>query len=140
MSFTGGCHCGNIEIEFETDIEPSLIEVRACQCSFCRKHNGLAMSDPNGHAAIRIDRAELLSSYEFGLKTAIYVVCKRCGVYVAAVTREEPTCAIVILNALDDRERFTQPPRPVDYGEEDRTARIARRHRNWTPATVKIAS
>jgi len=55
MKFTGGCHCGNIEIELTTDIPPSEIEIRACQCSFCRKHNSRTVSDPHGQVSIRLE-------------------------------------------------------------------------------------
>jgi hypothetical protein len=140
MNFAGGCHCGRIEIEFETAIEPSQMDVRACQCSFCRKHNSLAISDPNGRVVIRIAGAEAQSSYEFGLRTAAYIVCGRCGVYVAAVTRQESSRAIVVLNSLRDRERFAQSARPVYYDNESREERLARRQRTWTPATIAVVA
>jgi len=136
MKYHGGCHCGAIGIEFETAIDPAAIEVRACQCGFCRKHNGLAVSDPAGRVTIRILDSTNCSPYEFGLRTAEYLICCRCGVYVAAITVEEPKRAIVILNALEDAALFTQPPRAVDYDAETRADRIARRHRNWTPASL----
>lgn len=136
MIFSGGCHCGCIEIEFATEIDPSRLEVRACQCSFCRKHDSRAVGDPNGRIAIRVNDPATLSSYEFGLRTATYLVCGRCGVYVAAVTKEEPLRAIAIVNALRDHERFSQPARAVDYGNENREERLSRRRHNWTPATV----
>jgi hypothetical protein len=136
MIFAGGCHCGCIEIEFATDREPSRIEVRACQCSFCRKHNSRAIGDPDGRIVMRINDADALSTYEFGLRTAAYLVCKRCGVYVAAVTKEEPLRAIAIVNALRDHERFSRPARPMDYGNESREERLSRRRLNWTPASI----
>jgi hypothetical protein len=139
MIFAGGCHCGCIEIELATHSEPSRIDVRACQCSFCRKHNSRAIGDPNGRIVIRINDPQNLSSYEFGLRTATYLVCRRCGVYVAAVTKEEPLRAIAILNALRDHERFTQPARPVDYSNESREERLSRRRLNWTPANMLIS-
>jgi hypothetical protein len=56
-------------------------------------------------------------------------------VYVAAVVSEgEATWAIVNLNALDARDRFTRPAIPVSYEDEDADARRARRKRRWTPA------
>ncbi|MEX2200497.1 MAG: hypothetical protein WD711_03810 [Dongiaceae bacterium] len=140
MNFTGGCHCGRIEIDFETAIEPSQMDVRACQCGFCRKHNSLAVSDPNGQIVIRIAGAEAQSSYEFGLRTAAYIVCGRCGVYVAAATLQAPRRAIVVLSSLRNRERFAQPARPVYYDNENREERLARRQRTWTPATIALVA
>jgi len=136
MKYTGGCHCGSIEIEFATTRGPSEIEVRACQCSFCLKHNSRAVADPEGRAVIRAVTPAHVVLYEFGLKTARYVLCGNCGVYVAAITSEEPMRAIIIVSALDDAKSFSNAPRPVDYDAEDREARLARRRSRWMPAAL----
>lgn len=34
MLLHGQCHCGRIEVSFETAIPADKLEVRACQCSF----------------------------------------------------------------------------------------------------------
>ena len=137
MKYTGGCHCGNLRIEFETDIRPAEIEVRACQCTFCCKHNSLAVTDPAGHLTIRAEHRENLERYTFGLRTAAYLICKTCGVYVAAVMigESEPR-GIAIVNCLDDRRQFASEPLAVDYDAESRDDRMARRRRRWTPVTV----
>jgi hypothetical protein len=136
MNFTGGCHCGSIEIAFETAQDPASIDVRACQCGFCIKHNSRAVADSEGCATIHVKNPTHLALYDFGLKTATYVLCARCGVYVGAYTNEKPTHAIVIVNALDDRRLFTKPPRAVVYDAEDREARLDRRRTVWTPAEI----
>ena len=46
--YRGGCHCGAVTIELETATDPSEIDVRECQCSFCRAHGAESASDPNG--------------------------------------------------------------------------------------------
>ena len=139
MRHVGGCHCGNIDVEFETEIDPAVIEVRACQCRFCRKHNSRAVADPAGRAAIRVADEAQLQRYRFGLGTATYLLCRRCGVYVAALTEgESEPRAIVIVNALDDAARFSRAPVAVDYGAENRAQRVARRRARWTPATLAI--
>ncbi|WP_095198731.1 hypothetical protein [Mesorhizobium carmichaelinearum] len=50
----GGCHCGNIGLRFSTELDPSQIEVRACQCSFCIKHGSRAVADPDGRLTISV--------------------------------------------------------------------------------------
>ena len=138
MKYTGGCHCGNILVVLESDLAPSEFEVRACQCGFCRKHNTRAIADPAGRAVIEVKDADRLSRYQFGLKTAEYLVCRDCGVYVAAVTPEEigEVRAIVIVNALDKRTLFRGPVIPVSYDGEETADRRARRQARWTPAIV----
>jgi len=138
MRFTGSCHCGNISIEFESALDPAEITVRACQCSFCRKHGTCAVADPNGMLTIKVaDRAQL-NCYTFGLKTAEYLICRACGVYVAALTLEEGNRrAIAIVNALDNCKLFSQPPLPMSYDAEDRAQRLKRRAALWMPVSIE---
>jgi hypothetical protein len=137
MKYNGGCHCGNLQIEFETDIDPAEIELRTCQCTFCRKHNSVAATDPAGQLAVRAEHEENLGRYSFGLRTAEYLICKLCGVYVAAVTTgESQPHGIAIVNCLDDRGQFTSEPIAVDYDAESRDDRVKRRRQRWTPVTL----
>jgi hypothetical protein len=137
-SHHGRCHCGAIELDFETALAPDEIEIRACQCSFCRKHASRAAADPAGKLTLRVRDAALLNRYRFGLQTAEYWVCRACGVYVAAITIEDSALrGIVIVNALDDADLFTRPPIAADYDAESRPARLARRRERWTPVVVE---
>ena len=78
-----------------------------------------------------------MSRYRFGLRTADFLVCQRCGVYVGAVC-ETPSGlkAVVNVNTLKDRALFTQPIDPVDYDGETAQSRTARRAARWMPAKV----
>jgi hypothetical protein len=137
MKYRGGCHCGDLRIEFETSLNPAEIELRACQCTFCRKHGSVAVTDPAGRLAIRAAPGKDFERHVFGLRTAAYLVCKTCGVYVAAVTMGEgEPRGIAIVNCLDDRRQFTSAPIAVDYDAESRDQRLERRRRRWTPVTV----
>src|SRR6266853_296126 len=137
MKYQGGCHCGNLRIEFETAISPAAIELRACQCTFCRKHGSRAVTDPAGHLAIGVERGDHLERYAFGLRTAEYLICKTCGVYVAAVTAgESEPHGIAIVNCLDEHRQFTSEPIAVDYDAESRDDRLERRRQRWTPVTM----
>lgn len=139
MQHGGGCHCGALRIEFESAITPEEMEVRACQCSFCRKHGSHAVSDPAGSVRLILQEEVVVRRYRFGLATADYLLCGRCGVYVAAVLEEAGQhYAIVIVSALDDAARFSRLAVPVDYSKEDTAARRARRQARWTPADIVI--
>ena len=135
----GGCHCGAIKLQFETPLNPEELEVRACQSSFCIKHGSRAASDPAGRLTISVQDSSHLKRYRFGLETADYLLCASCGVYVAAVTSDdaEPR-AVVSINVLDDRDRFSSELRIVNFDSEDRAARIARRRKHWMPVSVMI--
>ncbi len=137
MRFEGRCHCGNLEVTFETSQRPEALAPRECGCTFCRRHGSIAVSDPAGSLEVRIRDAGEVSRYRFGLRTADFLVCRTCGVYVAAVsTIEGATFATLNANVLDAREAFTQRPVPVAYDGETAEERLGRRRRAWTPAVV----
>jgi hypothetical protein len=138
MDFGGSCHCGNVRVVFETLTPPEQTEIRLDQCSFCLKHAARAATDPAGRLSIDVADAGGVLRYRFGLRTADFLVCARCGVYVAAVMfSDDGAYAVLNLSVLDDRERFSRAGVPVSYDEEDVSTRIARRKRRWTPATVR---
>jgi len=139
--FKGGCHCGNVQVTFASELSPEEITVRACTCSFCTRHGARTVTDRNGQVQIRVRAPAELGRYQFALKTAEFFVCKTCGVYLAAVlTTEGRSYATVNINALDARQRFTQLPVEVNYEGEAAEQRIARRKENWTPAVIQIAN
>lgn len=139
MKHKGGCHCGNIRVVFESEIDPWEIKVRACQCSFCRKHGARAISDPCGLLTIEVDDSERLARYMFAHHTAEFFLCRACGVYVAAATVDtDQRRAIAQLNVLADHNLFVNEPVPVDYTEETPPERIERRRQVWMPVSIKI--
>jgi hypothetical protein len=141
MKYGGGCHCGAIAISFESAVAPAETEVRACLCSFCRRHGSRAVSDPAGHLTVTLKDPQVVQCYRFGLATADYYLCGRCGVYAAAVLEEAGKLyGIAIVNALDDAAAFSQPPKPADYSAEDEAGRRQRRCRRWTPTQVVTSS
>ncbi len=138
MRFDGRCHCGNIEVALQTAQPPEALQLRECGCTFCRRHGATAVSDPAGSLEVRLHDPREVSRYRFGLRTSDFLVCRICGVFVAAVcTVEGETYATLNANVLERREAFTRAPVPVQYDAEDPAARLARRRRAWTPATLR---
>ena len=133
MRLEGTCHCGNIAILLETDQDPRDLPLRACACSFCRRHGARTTSDPGGRARVGIQDRALASRYVFGLRTAEMVVCARCGTYCAAVLREgNRAWAALNVNLFLD-PAFDRSAQGVSYEGETAEQRIARRKRLWTP-------
>jgi hypothetical protein len=138
MRFEGRCHCGNVEVGFETAQPPEAVPLRACGCSFCRLHGSTALTDPAGHLEIRLREPADVSRYRFALRTADFLVCRTCGVFVAAVCEVGGGLrATLNANVLDARASFTQVPVPMSYDGEDVSGRLARRARVWTPASLQ---
>jgi len=132
--FPGGCHCGNLRLDYASARPAAETEVRACGCSFCRKHGARSISDPQGRVRIRVDEPEALLRYRFGLHTAEFLVCRRCGVYVGAVARiGDADYAVVNANVLDAAQEFRRAPVAASYEGESADERRERRRRRWTP-------
>jgi hypothetical protein len=132
-SFEGGCHCGALRFEYRTRLPPGAWSVRACECSFCRAHASITTSDPQGTIEFREVVAGALSRYRFGLRSADFLVCARCGVYVGVVmdTNGE-RWGIINTNALRRIPENMAQPEPRNYSEETLEQRIARRKRVWS--------
>jgi hypothetical protein len=134
----GECHCGRVEVSFETALSPGELEVRACQCSFCRRHGAKTVTDSAGRLVISAEDGALVR-YRFGLRTADFLLCRNCGVYIAAVisdcTEERATLNVagMMIEGLWDRAAD-----PIRLDHEDAEARRKRRHRNWTPTKVVV--
>ncbi|HJZ88928.1 MAG TPA: aldehyde-activating protein [Polyangia bacterium] len=137
-TFSGGCHCGNLALMFETALDPAQLLPRACQCSFCRRHGARCVSDPEGRVEILVREDAQLGRYRFALATADFLICRRCGVYVGALLSDRDAAwATINVNVLEQAARFPPGAQPVDYDSEDAQARCARRRARWTPARLR---
>ena len=138
MRHSGGCHCGNIAVELRLSKAPADSPLRACQCAFCRAHSTRTVADPQGLFEVAAKDWALVEKYRFGTRTADYLICRRCGVYVAALCETPKGLrAVVNVNALDDRAVFTREPEKPDYGGETPAARLKRRAERWMPAVLR---
>jgi hypothetical protein len=136
MIFEGACHCGALKASFETAKAPGEIQVRACQCSFCRRRGGLTVSDPEGllrfHAA-----GGKLHRYRFGTGTADFLICRGCGTYVGVVQEIEGALyGVLNVAGTDIRILAARPAEPMDYDAETAVSRASRRHGKWSPAEL----
>lgn len=136
FSHDGGCHCGNLRYALESQLALGALSLRACRCSFCRLHGARSTSDPAGRIAFTLRDPAALTRYRFGLRTADFLVCAKCGIYVGAVMHDGAAAwAIVNANTLDAVVGLTQDAVPMDYDGEDEGRRLARRRQRWSPAS-----
>jgi hypothetical protein len=137
MLLRGQCHCGAIRVELATERPPGDQVLGACQCSFCRKHNARAFSDPKAQVTLTAADPQQLQRYSFGLGTSDQIICHRCGVYVAMTLADQGgVWSVINVDTLDDRALFTRAPEARDYSAEDREQRITRRKARWCPTTL----
>jgi hypothetical protein len=137
VGLLGGCHCGNIRVDFMSLKAAAELPLRVCGCSFCRAHGARTTVDPDGRLGLRFLDEGGVSRYRFGHKTADFLVCRQCGVYVAAVMAQgQGLFGTLNVNVLDVREVFRQAVAAVDYEGEQAQDRMARRVASWTPTKV----
>ena len=107
LCVSGGCYCGNVSLDVTLSREPATYNPRACDCDFCQKHGASYVSDPLGSLCIRIEDEREVSRYRQGSGTAELLLCRKCGVMVAAVYRDaDEVFGTVNVRALDSRADF----------------------------------
>jgi hypothetical protein len=132
--FAGGCHCGAIRCDYRTQLPPHAWSVRACQCTFCRAHAASTTSDPAGTLEFVEVTAGAMNRYRFGQRTASFLLCRYCGVYLGAVV-ETPRGRFGVLNvrALRNVPPGLPDEAAVSYDDETVEQRLSRREQRWTP-------
>jgi hypothetical protein len=132
-TYPGACHCKNIELRLESDKTALELPLRTDTCSFCKKQHALYTSDPQGALHITVHDADLLAQYRFGTKTADFLSCKTCGVFLAAYM-PEAALAVINVNTLESRADFlANELKVVDLDAETLEQRLRRRKGGWTP-------
>jgi hypothetical protein len=76
QTYSGGCHCGNIRYEVDSE---SLSPVISCNCSICAKRGWLLSFVPATQFRL-IQGAYELTDYQFNKKRIHHLFCKTCGV------------------------------------------------------------
>jgi hypothetical protein len=134
--YQGSCHCGAIRAVLESAKAADELEVRACQCAFCRRHGSRTVSDPAGRARFEIEPDHLVK-YQFATRSGTSLICGRCGMYAGVVLRDAGEAWSVLnvrglaIAAFDGRQAA-----PMVYEGETPAARIARRKAKWTPTDI----
>ena len=134
-SHLGGCHCGNLHVQLRLSKPPEDNALRACTCTFCRSHSPRMIADPEGLFEVWADDWSLVENYRFGTRTCDFLICRHCGVFIAAVS--EMSAGTRNVNCLDNRGRFTSVPVVHDFEDETIETRSSRRVTNWMPALIR---
>jgi hypothetical protein len=96
------------------------------------------VADPEGVFEVWADNWSLVERYRFGTRTCDFLICRRCGVFIAAVAEMTAgTRAVVNVNCLSDRGDFISVPVIHDFGDETVETRLSRRTANWMPAIIR---
>ena len=122
--YTGGCHCGNIALVFNSRLCSTEIEPRACDCDFCQKYAAAYVSDPDGSLEVKIQNRDEILCYTQGSGVAIFTICRVCGV-LTFVRHNTDGSIYAAINArtLDEFSSFKDPvtvsPRKLSVKEKE---------------------
>jgi hypothetical protein len=132
----GTCHCGAVKAEMHLTMPVADAVMRRCGCTFCRRIGALAFSDPAGHAVVDA-KAEQLSVYHFGPEAADFLLCRTCGVFVAAISDDgnQLRCVVNVMGIAPDIAVGAQVT-ALQAADEDKSGRKARHAAKWTPVSL----
>jgi hypothetical protein len=112
------------------------LPLRACDCSFCRRHGAKTTSDPYGKLTILADSGAI-ERYRFGMRVTDFILCRGCGSYIAAMSREgENERATLNVVGVAVPEFAARDAAPVNLDRETSDSRRERRRKLWTPAEI----
>lgn len=92
-SYEGGCHCGRVRYDVETD----LAMVLECNCSICQKRGALLTFVPASQFSLRSGE-DALADYQFNKKIVHHLFCKICGIASFARGRGPDGAEMVAIN------------------------------------------
>jgi hypothetical protein len=134
MVYTAQCHCGALSARYRTSVAPAAWPVRACQCTFCRSHGALSTSDPHGSLEFQSRDPTRVQRYRFGSRTADFLICQECGVYVGVqMTIDRERFGVLNVLSLTPQLAGLPLPEPMVYDAETSELRLSRRAARWTP-------
>jgi hypothetical protein len=134
MDYLARCHCGALTAHYRTMLPTASWPVRACQCAFCTAHGALSTSDPTGSLNFSATQPDLLQRYQFGTRSADFLICRSCGVYLGAVMIQgAQRWGILNVRSLQHPPTDLPAPQPMQYGAENTGERAQRRTARWTP-------
>lgn len=99
VKFQGGCHCGRVRFEVESNLP---IEVERCNCSICSMSGYLHLIVPRSRFSI-LSGEEHLNTYTFNSGVAQHYFCQTCGIKPFYVPRSNPDGMDVNANCLDEQ-------------------------------------
>ena len=130
MEIHGACHCGNVAFALSWPAER--IPARACGCTFCRKHGASWTSNADARLRITVRDSEQLEHYNFGTRTADFLVCRTCGVPTVAISRiDDRDYAVVNINTFEGIDPALFDRSSSDFEGEATEDRLARRKSRW---------
>lgn len=110
LTIQGQCHCGNLSSHLDLPEHTASLTLYGCSCSFCRLHACTWLGEPAQKLTLSAESPEQSTWYATGQLAPNYLLCRRCGVVLAAVSYFEEAW-YAILNA----QTALLPALPQDF-------------------------
>lgn len=107
-TYTGGCHCGAVRYEVDTD----LAETMVCNCSHCHKKGFILHFAPKVNFRL-LKGGDNLTAYHFNKNIIHHQFCKTCGVE-SFSTSDTYEKMMINVRCLDDVDTDTLQPKKVN--------------------------
>ena len=107
----GGCHCGRVRYEVETDLG----QVVSCNCSICQKRGSLLTFVPRAQFKLLSGEHDQ-ADYQFNKKMVHHLFCSTCGVgsFARGIGPDGAEMIAVNVRCLDDVDIETLTLTPYD--------------------------
>lgn len=106
----GGCHCGAVAWEAETDDD---VVVDECNCSICRMTGFLHLIVPKSRFRL-LTGEDQLADYRFNTGVARHLFCRICGVKSFYVPRSNPDGYSLNFRCMEAGQFRSAEIRPFD--------------------------
>ena len=102
MIYKLSCHCGSVELTFESDLSV----IKQCNCSICkRKFAKMNILPKDSIKSIKGENN--LSFYQFGTNLAKHFFCKICGIYTHHNRKSDPDGIGINIGCIDEIDPFS---------------------------------
>ena len=127
----GSCGCGAVTFTYRCEQPLASLNVRACQCEYCKPRRQTYLSDPAGSLRVVVKDSRYLYAHRFGTGTADFMHCAVCNHQVFVTCDVDGhTYALVSAPALSEYKQLSGSD-PVDYDGESVDERLQRRSERW---------
>ncbi len=111
MTYHGGCHCGRIAFDVDSDGGPAI----ECNCSICSRRGTLLWFVPRAQLRLSTPESDL-AEYRFNTRRIAHHFCPTCGCAPFGFGTDQKGNAMAAVNVrcLDGVDLATVERRPFD--------------------------
>lgn len=134
--YAGSCGCGATKVTLSSCLAPEEFQPRsdAQSCEFCRRHQGIWISDPRG--SLRIEASNRTTVTRFASGEVAFHFCARCAELCYALCLAlggERTVAVVRRDLFQAIAGLAKPVVSTNFEGASLDESRKRRSENWTP-------